>query len=67
MGGYTPTQLAMYTVLILGLIALIYVGAGAMGIAIPSSLVQFLIAVVVICFVVFILILAIKFIGRVSQ
>lgn len=58
MGNYTPGQLAIYVVVALGVAAVVYIAAGAMGIAIP----MWIIHIAVVCLVVVVAALAIRFI-----
>lgn len=48
MGQYSPGQLAMYAVVCLGVCAIVYIAAGAMGIPIPMWIVHILIVCVVV-------------------
>lgn len=40
MGNYTPSQLAIYAVVALGVCAIVWIAAGAMGIPIPMWIVH---------------------------
>lgn len=61
MGNYTPSQLAIYAVVALGVCAIVWIAAGAMGIPIP----MWIIHVIIVCIVVVVAALAIRFISSV--